>query len=151
MRRFIAACVVAPLLVVLAYRLVTDVFITEETKIERQIHKGRKAVENESILTVASLVAEDYRDKYGHDRSELLAGLRSFFQTTDGLQISITEVHVTVDDTGAEAFVRFSISGVLDGQRFEGLGSNGAETVWLRFTKRDGSWQVIEAAWADDE
>lgn len=148
MRRSVAACVIAPLLGAFVYMLVMHVFISDETRIERQIQKGRKALENEAILSIASLVAEDYRDEYGHDRAELLAGLRSFFQTADELQIDITRIRVSVGKLEAEALVQFTIS-VVDGQRLDAVGYGGAGTAWLRFSKQAGSWQVIEAAWRD--
>ena len=149
MKSLVVGIATALLLAVIAYVLLAHVFISEETRIERQIQRGRKAIEDEAILTIASLVAVDYRDDQGHDRSALLAGLRSFFQTVDEVLIGITSMRVTVTDSRAEVSIQFRISGTLDSERFSGLGSRETETVQLRFSKRAGSWQLVGAAWRD--
>ena len=149
MRRLIAVSLVALLLAVILYMVATRVFISEEARIEKQIQRGRKAIEDESILTIALMVAEDYRDESGNDRSTLLAQVRHFFQVADNLKLGIRSVNVTVADSEAEALIRFTISGMLSGESFAGLGSTGPESARLRFSRRSGSWQVVEAAWGD--
>ncbi len=124
------------------YVLYTYVLISDETRIRRVIEKGRKAIEEESLLTAATLIADNYRDEYGQDRGTVLGGLRSLFQSTENLQIDIHSTEITVDNEDAEAVVTFSLSGEHGGHSFRDIAPDRKTGGSVYFAKGDGGWKV---------
>ncbi len=150
-RRYAIVSALVLIWVAFVYILGTRVFISEETKVKKQIERGRKALQNESFLTISSLIDVDYRDRDGRTREELLAAVRSFFQQADDLDIKIISERVMVEDSHAEAYVRFTVSATIDGVRFQSIDREGYSEIWLRLSKKQGSWKLVESKWTGVE
>ncbi|MFH1741816.1 MAG: hypothetical protein ABIH23_22660 [bacterium] len=146
MRHLIVISLTILIIALIIYVLIHYVFISEETRIERQIEKGRKAVENESILSISSLISENYRGEFGQDRSEFFALIHQFFQHVENSKINIVSREIDVIGNEAVVSVHFTLSGTINGQPFTGLEAEQMDKIRLRFVKQDGSWKVVETA-----
>ncbi len=143
MRNILVSVLVAVLIGAVVYVLSVYVLVDDETRIERRIEKGRRAIEEESLLTLATLIAEDYHDEFGQDRAMVLGGLRSFFQSTENLKIHIKSRNINVDESNVEAHIEFAISGEIGGERLKDLRPDETVGVTIFFSERGGSWKVI--------
>jgi len=126
------------------YVLFHFVFIGDETRIQRQIEKGRIAVEKENLFGLAGLISDKYRGSVGAEKSELLGYVHQLFQMSDNIKIKIHSIEIHVDNAEAEVVVQFSMTGTLDGNDFSGVWSGDTEQIGLRFLKENGAWRVVE-------
>ncbi|HQO33538.1 MAG TPA: hypothetical protein PLG59_02685 [bacterium] len=144
MKRILISILVLLLIVLSFYVLFHFVFISDETRIQRRIEKGRAAIEKENLLTLAGLVSEKYRGNVGTEKSELLGNLHQLFQMSENIRIQVHSTEIRVNGTEADVSVRFTMSGTLDGKDFSGVQSGETETIGLRFAKEDRAWRVVE-------
>lgn len=77
---------------VILFFLFRMVFIPEEERVRRMIVKGIEAVEDQSPLRCANLVAQDYADSRGFGKRELVDAARRLFENADRIEIQISEV-----------------------------------------------------------
>ncbi|NQU10832.1 hypothetical protein HQ590_08585, partial [bacterium] len=80
-------------------------FVTDETRIRRQIGLMERAVEQGSLLRLEGAIAQDYSDDVGLDKASLLGAVRAFRQQYGTIFIHLSDLTVTVaeDRQTAEA------------------------------------------------
>ncbi|MEO0115355.1 MAG: hypothetical protein ABIK93_07745 [candidate division WOR-3 bacterium] len=84
-------------------------FIPEWKKVDRVVMTGKKAVENEDLATVMSLVAEEYGDDFGMDYERLEKWFITHFRNYDDIKVFIPYKKITVDDGVAVCSLRVSV------------------------------------------
>lgn len=136
---------------VVAWFLLTYVLISDEKKILRVIEKGRCGVENRSALSIASLLAADYRHENGFARGETLGALQEFFQQTKNLRVRIMHSSIQVNGDRAEANVAFMFTGNTAHAHpvFENLLSNPDEDeqeVRIELIREGRSWLIQQTS-----
>lgn len=101
------------------------VWISDEVRIERLIGKGAEAVSDRSVFRVGNLIASDYADGMGFDKSALLGAAQQIFQTFDKIEVRIEETafeqapEKTGEGSGKTATVRLRCSVTL----YQGTGA----------------------------
>lgn len=70
---------------------------------------GKKALEDEDLATVMSLVAFDYDDDFGMDYERLKKGFITHFRNYDDIKVFIPYKKITVDDDIAVCSLRVSV------------------------------------------
>ena len=140
------------LLAVLGFVLYRYVFISEEERVRRMVRKGAAAVERESILRCADLVAQDYFDSSGFDKRTLVDAARRMFESFTKIEARIETL--SFDDPPArrsggeggewEARVRLRMSVKLHDERgvAELIDENprAGQFVLLSLVKRNRRW-----------
>jgi len=96
-RRYIAGLL---LLAVVGYVLYRYVWVSEEERVRRMVRQGAEAVEAQSLLRCADLVAQDYSDSNGFDKRTLLDAARRMFERFSKIEAQIEEI--TFDQPPAE-------------------------------------------------
>lgn len=121
------------------------VFVTDETRIKRQIAVMTSAVEKGNLLRLSDVVATDYSDDSGMDKSTLLVEVRAFRSPYDSLSIHLSEVTVTVDPDHQKAHAEF-IAKVIARNK-GGSSENEVHSGQMRlfFRKDDAGWELIRA------
>jgi ketosteroid isomerase-like protein len=119
------------------------VFVTDETRVKKQIATMESAVEKGKLLQLADAVAADYSDDWGMDKSMLLGGVSSFRSQYDAIFIHLSDLTVTVDPDHQKAQAIF-IAKVLakpKGSLSESEVRN--ERFRLYFRKNDAGWKLV--------
>lgn len=123
-------------------------------RIERVIHETADAIEKESLIAIAPLIADDFRGG-GVDKAGALAMLQRLFAQADRLEVQILRVMhedaaLPADADRAHAIVIAQISGVenTDMQAFRGI-AGPADALLVEFTQQDGRWRVASARHLD--
>uniref|UniRef100_A0A7C6EBM2 Nuclear transport factor 2 family protein n=1 Tax=candidate division WOR-3 bacterium TaxID=2052148 RepID=A0A7C6EBM2_UNCW3 len=70
---------------------------------------GKKAVENEDLATVMSLVAEDYEDDFGMDYERLRRWFINHFRNYDDIKVFIPYKKIIVNDGAAICSLRVTV------------------------------------------
>ena len=68
------------------------VWVSEEERVRRMIRKGAAAVEEQSVLRCADLVAPDYSDSNGFDKRTLVDAARRMFEQFSKIEAQIEEL-----------------------------------------------------------
>jgi len=137
--RILAAVAVA----IVAWQVWQRVFVTDETRIRRQIAIMTRAVEKGDVLRLSDAVAADYGDDWSMDKSTLLGAVRSFRAQYDALFIHISDLTVTIDSDHQKAQAVF-IAKVLAKPRGSVTESEvRAERFRLYFRKNDDGWKLV--------
>lgn len=124
-----------------AWWLAQRVFVSEETRIRRQISMMERAVERGDWLRLEGGLAGDYSDDLGFDKSTLLVAARTFRQQYASIFIHITDLRVEVETDEKKATAVF-IAKVIAAPRAGGETEARAERVRLFFRKTDDGWKV---------
>jgi ketosteroid isomerase-like protein len=127
----------------MAWWLWQRVFVTDETRIKRQIAAMTSAVEKGNLLRLDGAIAGDYTDDFGLDKSSLLTAVRSFRAQYDALFIHLSDLTVTVEPDHQKAQAVF-IAKVL--ARLKGGTAETevrAERFRLFFRKTDDGWKLV--------
>lgn len=126
--------------------LMAFVFLTEEERLFRVIEKGRRCVENGSVISLSNILATDYAHEGGIDRRTALGAMRQLFQDTKNRRIQLLDHQVRVDGERASARVEFTVIADKIGNRPRDpsglfLGDD-VRTIELDFRKEKGRWRV---------
>jgi hypothetical protein len=95
---FISSIVV---LILMAWYLFTNVFISDEDRIYRVILKGKNCIESGSILSLPDVFAPGYSDSSGADKAMVFRVLYSLIDDTDNRSIQINGYDVEVKNESA--------------------------------------------------
>jgi hypothetical protein len=125
--------------------LLGDLRKSEQDYIMEVLDQAAAAVEKESLLSLQSLVSENYRDSTGLDKSNLLRMAVLYFQNRD--KTSILRLHTVVtlgEAETAQADMRVQIIELTDGM--PALGGNTPSLLGDKFIvtlkKESGKWKI---------
>jgi hypothetical protein len=126
-----------------AWWLWQRVFVTDETRVKRQIVLMTGAVERSNLLRLEGAIAGDYSDEFGLDKSSLLGAVRSFRAQYDALFIHLSDLTVTVQPDHRNAQAVF-VAKVLAKQKGGATETEvRAERFRLFFRKTDDGWKLV--------
>ena len=137
--RIVAAAVVA----LVAWQVWQRVFVTDETRIKRQIAVMARAVEKGDVVRLSDAVAADYGDDWNMDKSLLLGAVRSFRSQYDAILILISDLTVTVDPDGQKAQAIFIAKVLAKAKGSVAESEVRAERFRLYFRRNDGGWKLV--------
>jgi len=95
--KWLLRAVVAVVIAFVLWQIWERVFVTDETRIRRQITLMTRSVEKGNVLELSDALAADYSDDWGMDKSTLLGAVHSFRTDYDLLSIHLSDLKVTVD------------------------------------------------------
>ena len=121
------------------------VFVTDETRVKRQIAVMENAVERGKLLQLADAVAADYSDDWGMDKSMLLGGVSSFRSQYDAIFIHLSDLTVTVDPDHQKAQAVFIAKVLAKAKGSLSESEVRSERFRLYFRKNDSGWKLIRA------
>ena len=121
------------------------VFVTDETRIKKQIAVMENAVEKGKLLQLADAVAADYSDDWGMDKSMLLGGVSSFRSQYDAIFIHLSDLTVTVNPDHQKAQAVFIAKVLAKAKGSLSESEVRSERFRLYFRKNDSSWKLIRA------
>ncbi|MDP8245363.1 MAG: hypothetical protein P9L94_14860 [Candidatus Hinthialibacter antarcticus] len=137
-------CILTGILIV--WFLMTFVLLTEEERILRVIEKGRRCVENGSVISLSNILTSDYAHEGGIDRRTALGAMRQLFQDTNNRRIQLVDREVRIDGERASAWVEFTVIADKIGNRPRdpsGLFSgDDVRTIEIELRKEKGRWRV---------
>lgn len=116
-------------------------FVSEQDRVQRQLAKLERAVENNGLLALSDAIAPDYQDEHGLDRGSLIGAVRSYRSQQQALLIHISDLRIDVAGQKAEATF---VAKVLAKPRAGGEMQLDADRLRLFFRKeKDGSWKLV--------
>lgn len=118
-------------------------FVTDETRIKKQIAVMENAVEKGKLLSLSDAVAADYSDDWGMDKSMLLGGLSSFRSQYDAIFIHLSDLTVTVDPDHQKGQAVFIAKVLAKAKGSLSESEVRAERFRLYFRKNDSTWKLI--------
>jgi hypothetical protein len=119
-------------------------FVSDEARIRLQLVAMTRAVESANLLKLEGIIASDYSDDYGLDKSTLLGAVRSYRQQHEGLFIYLSDVGVEVqpDHQNAKAvFIAKVIAKPKAGAETQLI----SDRFRLFFRKTDQGWKLYRA------
>jgi len=119
------------------------VFVTDETRIKKQIAVMESAVEKGKLLQLADVVAADYSDDWGMDKSMLLGGVSSFRAQYDAIFIHLSDLTITVDPDHQKAQAVFIAKVLAKAKGSLSESEVRADRFRLYFRKNDSIWRLI--------
>jgi ketosteroid isomerase-like protein len=119
------------------------VFVTDETRVKKQIAVMESAVKKGKLLSLSDAVAADYSDDWGMDKSMLLGGVSSFRSQYDAIFIHLSELTVTVDPDHQKAQAVFVAKVLAKAKGSLSESEVRAERFRLYFRKDDAGWKLI--------
>jgi len=117
-------------------------FVTDETRIRRQITLMTRDVEKGNVLELSDALAADYSDDRGMDKSTLLGAVHSFREQYDLLSVHLSDLAVTVDpdhQKGQAAFTAKVIARLKGSPTDKQVVTNHFD---LYFRKADNGWKL---------
>lgn len=118
-------------------------FVTDETRIKKQIAIMESAVEKGKLLQLSDVIAADYSDDWGMDKSMLLGGVSSFRSQYDAIFIHLSDLTVTVDPDHQKAQAVFIAKILAKAKGSLSESEVRAERFRLYFRKNDSTWKLI--------
>ena len=137
--RIVAAVVVA----LVAWQVWERVFVTDETRVKRQVAVMARAVEKGDVLRLSDAVAADYVDDWNMDKSMLLGAVRSFRAQYDALFIHISDLTVTVEPDHQTAQAIFIAKVLAKAKGSVAQSEVRAERFRLYFRRNDDGWKLV--------
>jgi hypothetical protein len=124
--------------------------VSENEKIERVLHEIAAACQAKNTSNVKEVLSEDFIVKPHDNREDVLIWLRRFFFQVRELEVALAHIghenpDLPKDSQKARVIVVAKISGTIDGQKFQGFGSNGIDTVLVSLKKIEGLWKISAA------
>jgi ketosteroid isomerase-like protein len=119
------------------------VFVTDETRIRRQISTMVSATEKGDVLRLSDALAADYSDDWGLDKSMLIGAVRSFRSQYDALFIHLGDLTVTVDPDHQKAQAVFIAKIIAKAKGSLSESEVRADRFRLYFRKSDSGWKLI--------
>ena len=129
------------LVVFALWQLWQRVFVTDETRIKRQINVMARAVEKGEVLKLSDGITNDYGDDHGLDKATLLVAVREFRARSEALLIYISDQKIEVIP-GAREAQAVIVAKVLSKTKGGGQTELNAERVRLFFRKTDDGWKL---------
>jgi ketosteroid isomerase-like protein len=121
------------------------VFVTDETRVKKQISSMVSAVEKGRLVQLSDAVAADYSDDWGADKSMLLGGVSSFRSQYDAIFIHLSDLTVDVDPDHQKAQAVFIAKVLAKAKGSLSESEVRAERFRLYFRKNDAGWKLIRA------
>lgn len=136
------------LFAVMVWVLLTYILISDETRIQRAIEKGRLCIEEGSILPFGNLLSAQYQDVSGADRAIAMQVLKSLFDETRERKIHLISVNVRIDGDKADAVVqyRFQFKGKSSSPQLQRLideASQETQSMRVQFQKEKKTWRIV--------
>lgn len=124
------------------------IFVSETKRVDRTIMLGKRAIENEDLPTVMSLVHEDYDNGFGMDYERLERWFINQFQRYQGIKIFIPVKKIRVNKDIAVCSLRVGIQAqnpvTGEPELIYGYSTWGDELI-LNLVKSDNRWFFIGA------
>jgi ketosteroid isomerase-like protein len=133
----------AAVVVLVAWQIWQRVFVTDETRIKKQVAAMARAVEKGDVLRLSDAIAADYSDGWSMDKSMVLGAARSFRAQYDALLVLISDLHVTIDPDGRNAQAIFIAKILAKAKGSVSESEVRAERLRLYFRKKDDDWKLI--------
>ena len=121
------------------------VFVTDETRIRRQISTMVSATEKGDVLRLSDALAADYSDDWGLDKSMLIGAVRSFRSQYDALFIHLSDLTVTIDPDHQKAQAVFIATVIAKAKGSLSESEVRADRFRLHFRKSDSGWKLTRA------
>jgi len=121
------------------------VFVTDETRIRRQISVMVSATEKGDVLRLSDALAADYSDDWGLDKSMLIGAVRSFRSQYDALFIHLSDLIVTIDPDHQKAQAVFIAKIIAKAKGSLSESEIRADRFRLYFRKSDSGWKLTRA------
>jgi hypothetical protein len=121
------------------------VFVTDEMRVKKQIAVMTSAVERGNLLRLSDVVAADYSDDVGMDKSTLLVEVRAFRSPYDSLSIHLSELTITVDPDHQKAHAEFIAKVIAKSKGGSSDNEVRGGQMRLFFRKEDAGWELIRA------
>jgi ketosteroid isomerase-like protein len=121
------------------------VFVTDETRIKKQIAVMENAVEKGKLISLSDAIAADYSDDWGMDKSMLLGGVSSFRAQYDAIFIHLSDLTVTVDPDHQKGQAVFIAKVLAKAKGSLSESEVRSERFRLYFRKNDAGWKLIKA------
>ena len=120
----------------------------DQKKIEDSLEKGSKAMRDERISKIMSLVSHEYSDTYGLSYGALQRIFaRTFFQI-DSIEVTYTIRSLAINKKSATVIIDITVTGSPAGNKQFIIGKpNSPELLTLTYTKGWLKWTVIESHW----
>ena len=120
-------------------------FVSDETRVRRQLASMQKSVEQGNLLRLSEAIAPDYNDDRGLDKATLITVVRSYRMQQESVFIHLSDQQVTVEPDHRRAQSVF-VAKVLAKPRGGGQETElFTERFRLFFRKTDQGWQLIRA------
>lgn len=145
MKKWIVRGVGLALLAAAGWWLWTQVAITEEQRIRKQLSAMAHAVETGSYLRLEDKVAGDYSDDMGLDKQTLLAAVRGFRMQHDALLIFLTDVTIQIEPGGQKAQAVFIAKVLAKAKGSVGDSEIRADRYQVYFRKTESGWKMTRA------
>ena len=121
------------------------VFVTDETRLRRQISIMVSATEKGDVLRLSDALAGDYGDDWGLDKSMLVGAVRSFRSQYDALFIHLSDLTVTIDPDHQKAQAIFVAKIIAKAKGSLSESEVRADRFRLYFRKSDSGWKLTRA------
>jgi hypothetical protein len=121
------------------------VFVTDETRIKKQIAAMTGAVEKGNLLRLSDAVAADYSDDSGMDKSTLLGEVSAFRSPYDSLSIHLSDLIITIDPDHRKAHAEFIAKVIAKAKGSSSENEVHGGQMRLFFRKDDAGWELIRA------
>ena len=139
--RIVAAAIVA----LVVWQIWQRVFISDETRIKKQLAAMVRAVEKGDLLRLSDALAADYSDDWGLDKSTLLGAVRGYRSQYDALFIHLSDLTVTVEPDHQTAQAVFIAKVLAKAKGSVSESEVRADRFRLRFRKTDDGWKLARA------
>jgi ketosteroid isomerase-like protein len=136
----IAAVVIIALVL---WKVWQRIFVTDEMRIKKQITVMESAVEKGKLLSLSDVVAADYSDDWGMDKSMLLGGVSSFRSQYDAIFIHLSDLTVTVDPDHQKGQAVFIAKVLAKAKGSLSESEIRSERFRLYFRKKEDGWKLI--------
>ena len=141
--KWLIRIVAAVLVVLVAWQVWQRVFVTDETRVKKQLALMVSAVEKGDVLRLSDALAADYGDDWGLDKSTLLGAVRSFRMQYDALFIHISDLTVTIDADHQKAQAVFIAKVLAKAKGSVAESEVRADRFRLYFRKTDSAWRLV--------
>lgn len=81
-----------------------------QQEVKKAVLKLAAAVEDKDLLALAEGIASDYSDRYGNDRSGVLASMRMVFQQYESIVVLVEASEPQIDEAGQNGSVACKVA-----------------------------------------
>lgn len=99
------------LILIILLFLQCNLFISEEQRVVNIINIGKKAVEQEDLSNLLTIISGDYQDDRGHNFERLMDWFRAYFNRYNNIRLQIAKNKVVVSNNNAVCDLYVVISG----------------------------------------
>jgi len=140
--------VVLVITVVVLYHLIFPP--TENSRIEKNLYRLIALIESKKAAAAVEMLDEKFSAPGLNSREEVLQVLRSFFFQSRNIKIKIEYLKhendvISRNAEEARILVVGVVTGETSGQKFQGFGKNGIDTVLITFRRHNGDWRPSAA------